>query len=391
MLKQLFLYGELEEEIFMEIPLGVHVENGKVCKLNKSLYGLKQASRCWNAKFTNFLKSYGFTQTESDHCVFTSYINNVKVTIIIYVDDGLIFCSNQEILNLVIEALKTNFCVRILDLNYFVGLEIVKSEYAIRITQKRYVEQIIQRFNMSDAHSCSTPVDPNVSLTNCNNDGETVNFPFREAVGSLLFLASVSRPDISFAVNLVCRYVNNPSIEHVKAVKRILRYLIATKHIGIEYKGNSDLVGYCDSDYASDTESRKSTSGYIFLMNNGPIIWASRKQQTIALSTMEAEFMAACEATKQFLWIRQLLIDLGESLNNMTLLVDNQAAIKLISNPVLHQRSKHIDVKYKFIREKVEQGLLKVQYVQSSNQLADFLTKALPLQKFCVNRDLVLC
>lgn len=194
---------------------------------------------------------------------------------------------------------------------------------------------------------------------------------------------------MSFAVNLVSRFVNNLSPEHVQAVKHVIRYLIATKHMGIEYKGNVEFIGYSDSDYASDIESRKSTTGYLFLMNNGPITWASHKQQTIALSTIKAEFMAACDATKELLWLNQFLSDLGES-QKCILHIDNQAAIKLISVPVFHQRSKHIDIKYKFIREKVEQGLLKIKYVPSSKQLADFLTKSLTQPKFRLNRDQVL-
>lgn len=193
---------------------------------------------------------------------------------------------------------------------------------------------------MSDASACSTPVDCNIVMKSSDGEEkESVSFPYREAVGSLLFLALVSRPDISYAVNLVCRYVNNPNSNHVKAVKQIIKYLIGTRHFGIEYKGNADLVGYSDLDYASDVESRKSTTGYLFSMNNGPITWASRKQQTIALSTMEAEFMATCDATKELIWLKQFLYELGEHQNPVKLYVDNQAAIRFICNPVYHQRS----------------------------------------------------
>lgn len=390
--KTAFLYGDLEEDIVMEIPKGVYAEAGKVCKLNKSLYGLKQAPRCWNIKFTSFLKSFGFVQLDSDSCVFSSHIKNERVLLILYVDDGLIFASNNDTLDIVIKSLKTAFDIKVLNLNCYVGLEIRKTEKSIHLSQTNYIEQIIKRFNMSDASACSTPVDCNIVMKSSDGEEkESVSFPYREAVGSLLFLALVSRPDISYAVNLVCRYVNNPNSNHVKAVKQIIKYLIGTRHFGIEYKGNADLVGYSDSDYASDVESRKSTTGYLFSMNNGPITWASRKQQTIALSTMEAEFMATCDATKELIWLKQFLYELGEHQNPVKLYVDNQAAIRLICNPVYHQRSKHIDVRYKFIREKVEQGTLIVEYIESSNQLADFLTKALSCQKFSINRNRVLC
>lgn len=390
--KTAFLYGDLDEDIVMEIPKGVFAPAGKVCKLNKSLYGLKQAPRCWNIKFTSFLKSFGFVQLDSDSCVFSSRLNNERVLLILYVDDGLIFASNNDSLDLVIKALKTTFEIKVLDLNCYVGLEIRKTEKSIIVSQANYTEQIIKKFNMIGASACSTPIDCNVVLKSSDEvEEESVSFPYREAVGSLLFLALVSRPDISYAVNLVCRYVNNPNSNHVKAVKHIIRYLIGTRYFGIEYKGSADVVGYSDSDYASDIETRKSTTGYLFLMNNGPITWTSRKQQTIALSTMEAEFMAACDATKELLWLKQFLNELGEPKSSICLFVDNQAAIRLICNPVYHQRSKHIDVRYKFIREKVEQGTLTVEYIESSNQLADFLTKALTYQKFSINRNRVLC
>lgn len=387
--KTAFLYGELNEEIYMEIPDGVSCENGKVCKLNKSLYGLKQAPRCWNIKFTNFLKTYGFIQCQSDSCVFVGYFNKEKVILILYVDDGLIFSSNKMLLQSVIKTLKSTFNVKVLDMNYFVGLEVNRTNDSICLTQVNYIEQIIEKFNMSSANPCSTPIDPNIVFI--NNSEDVVNFPYREAVGSLLFLASVTRPDIAFAVNIVCRYVNNPSFQHVNAVKRIIRYLIGTKHIGIQYKSGHELVGYSDSDFAGDVESRKSTTGYLYLMNNGPITWASHKQQTVALSTMEAEFMAACDAAKELLWLKQFLTELGESQCKCTdLFVDNQAAIKLISNPVYHKRSKHIDIKYNFIREKVELGYLSVKYISSNMQLSDFLTKALPTNKFVLLRNQVL-
>lgn len=212
-------------------------------------------------------------------------------------------------------------------------------------------------------------------------------------MGALLFLTCVSRPDIAYAVNVVSRYVNDPGPPHVTAVKRILRYLINTKDVSIVYKANKDnreLIGYSDSDFAGDLDTRKSNTGYIFLMNGGPVTWSSRKQNTVALSTTESEYMAASEAAKEILWIRQFLNDIGELQNSFTLHVDNQSAIKLINNPVFHKRSKHIDIRYNFIREQVAKKIVNIKYVESSCQLADFLTKALPVSKFNCIRDKIL-
>lgn len=387
--KTAFLYGELSEEIYMEVPEGVKVESSKVCKLNKSLYGLKQSARYWNKKFSSFLVTYGFQPCQSDSCVFVGCFNNVKVLLILYVDDGLLLSKSKDILSVILNDLKENFDIKILKVNSFVGMEIKKTKGRVTINQKHYIETIINKFNLSEAKGCNTPADVNVQL--CKNLNEVPNnFPYREAVGALLFLSSVSRPDISYAVNLVSRYVNNPDTSHVNALKRIIRYLINTKDMSIVYDSNIELTGYSDSDFAGDLDNRKSNTGYIFLMNGGPVTWASKKQNTVALSTTESEYMAASDAAKEILWLKQFLLDINEPQKSVTLNIDNQSAIKLIHNPVFHKRSKHIDIKYNFIRENVEAKIIDIKYVESSRQLADFLTKALPVCKFNCIRDQVM-
>lgn len=386
--KTAFLHGELLEDVYMEVPEGVQAEPGKICKLLKSLYGLKQASRCWNRKFSSFLTTYGFEMCPSDNCVFVGNFNDHKVILILYVDDALLLSKSNNTLLHIIKDLEQMFKIKVLNLNMFIGMEIIKSNGSIVLSQKQYIDQIIRKFNMSEANPCSTPADNNVILKE-NMNKCVVDFPYREAVGALMFLSTVSRPDISYALNIVSRYLNNPGRDHVNAVKRIIRYLIKTKELCITYNGNSELIGYSDSDFASDIDSRKSNTGYIFMMNGGPVTWASRKQSTVALSTTESEYMAASEAAKEILWLRQLLIDIREPQLVVTLCIDNQSAIKLIHNPIYHRRTKHIDIKYNFIREKVEQNIISIRYVESSNQFADFLTKALPSGKFNYIRDQV--
>lgn len=387
--KTAFLNGYVEENIFIEVPEGVSLSKNYVLKLNKSLYGLKQASRCWNKRFTNFLIKYGFKQSQADNCVYIGIFNNIRVYLIIYVDDALVISSSKQLIQEIIEYLKQEFKIKQMNLKYFVGMEIERINNCIYIHQRDYIEQIIQKFCMSNANPVSTPADVNVIISK-NLDENTVNFPYREAIGSLLFLSSVSRPDISFAVNVLSRYVNNPSQLHVNAVKRIIRYLINSKDICIKYGESNALIGYSDSDFARDIDTRHSTTGYIFKMNDGPITWSSQKQKTVALSTTEAEFIATCEAAKEILWLQQLMLELGESFKCITLYVDNQSAIKLLTNPVYHKRTKHIDIKYNFIREKVELGLIKINYVASTYQLADLMTKPLPTQTFTFLRDQIL-
>lgn len=387
--KTAFLYGTLEEDIYMEIPEGVKADRNKICKLNKSLYGLKQSSRCWNRKFTEFLVKFGFVQSQADNCVFIGNLDSVQALLILYVDDALIMSESKTVLDKIVNYLKQGFKIKELDLNRFVGLEISRTQDSICISQRDYIEQIISRFNMSTAHPSNTPLDVNVQMTKCI-DHEQTSFPYRETIGSLLFLSTASRPDISFGVNLLSRYINNPSSEHVAQVKRIIRYLINTKHLCIKYQGSESLVGYSDSDFAGDMDTRKSTTGYLFMLNGGPISWASQKQPCVALSTTEAEFMAACEATKSLLWLKQFFKEIDIDQNCTTLFMDNQSAIKLIYNPVYHKKTKHIDVKYNFIREKVKQKLIDVKFIKSSEQLADIFTKALPAIKLINIRDQML-
>ncbi|CAK1579746.1 unnamed protein product [Parnassius mnemosyne] len=387
--KTAFLNGYLEENIFLEVPEGVILDKSYVLKLNKSLYGLKHASRCWNKRFTEFLMKYGFVQSQAGNCIFIGVFNKIKVILIIYVDDALVISSSKQLIQEIIEYLKQAFKIKVMPLRYFVGMEIERINNCIHIHQRDYIKQIIERFCMTNATLTSTPADVNVIMTK-NEDENIINFPYRELIGSLLFLCSVSRPDISFAVNVLSRYVNNPSQQHVNAVKRIVRYLINTKDLCIKYGESDGLICYSDSDYASDVDTRKSTTGNIFMMNGGPITWSSQKQKTIALSTTEAEFVAACEAAKEMIWLRQLMLDLGENCKCVTMFIDNQSAIKLINNPIYHKRTKHIDVKYYFIREKVELGMIKINYVPSKDQLADILTKALPTQTFIYIRDQII-
>jgi hypothetical protein len=202
-----------------------------------------------------------------------------------------------------------------------------------------------------------------------------------------MFAMLGTRFDIAFAVSTVAKFSNQPQVSHVNAVKRIFRYLIGTKDHKLCFSGSNDskheLVGYCDSDYAGDINTRRNTNGYVFRLNNGPISWCSQRQKSVSLSTTEAEFVAACNATKHAIWSNSLLKEMNFAKDNsIPIYSDNQSAIKLIHNPEFHKRSKHIDVQYHFIREKQSDGLVNFSYIDSNNQLADIFTKALPFDKF---------
>ena len=235
---------------------------------------------------------------------------------------------------------------------------------------------------MSKAKPLSVPADPNVLLQPVESSEERLcNVPYREAVGSLMFLATVSRPDIAYAVNTASKFLNKSSEIHWRAVKRILAFLVGTKDSGLMYRsGRSEpqLIGYSDADFVSDIETRRSTTGYLFSLANGPVTWASQRQKLVVLSTTEAEFVAASAAAKEAIWLRILLAGMGcQSKQATELFVDNQSTIGLAKNREFHKRTKHIDTRYHQLREISEAGILRVVWTSSETQRADILTKAL--------------
>lgn len=382
-IKTAFLYGELSEEIYMQIPEGYDYTEEKVCKLKKSLYGLKQSPLKWNQKFSSTLKHIGLKQLDTDPCIFKTEEGDVIFGI--YVDDGILIGKDKSKIKKILNDLEKHF-----EMTYcenpisFLGIEIKRKEGQILLGQEEYASSIIEKFNMNDAKSCPTPLVKN----NIEKEKEievVLSYPYREAIGSLMYLNSRTRPDLSFAVNYESRFLENPTEQDVKNVKRTLRYIQGHKNINIGYETNSDLTkleAYSDSDFAGDTKSRRSTSGYIIMFCGGPIQWCSRKQPIVALSSCEAEYIAAAECCKELLYLKSLLQELLDTKMKATLYIDNQSAIKLVENGVLNRRSKHIDVRYKFIHEKVVNGEISVAYVPTTLQYADILTKPLEPLKF---------
>ncbi|UYV73734.1 hypothetical protein LAZ67_11000638 [Cordylochernes scorpioides] len=312
-------------------------------------------------------------------------------------DDGIILSKDKEAIAIIMDELEHAFDITSGSVNFFVGLQIEQSEdrASIFIHQSSYIDKILSKFNMADCIPASVPMDPSVILTkqDCptpEQKEKMPKFPFREAVGFLMFASCVSLPDITYAVSQVSKFREYPGPAHCTTVKNIFRYLRSTPHMGILFTGQDQLVGYSDSDFARDVDSSKSTTGYAFMMNGGTVSWASQRQPIIALSTTESEYIAACSAAKELIWIRRLLQGIGCDITKETeLFIDNQAAIKLVENPVFHKRTKHIDFRYHFIRSKHEEGELKVHHVCSSEQLADIMTKPLPRNQFHYLRGLL--
>lgn len=275
-----FLYGSLDEEIYMCQPKGYEDHTNRVCKLNKSLYGLKQASRVWNQKFTDFLQKFQLKVCTSDNCVFVGNIAGRKIFLAIWIDDGLVAAKTEQDITELLSFLQREFAIKVADGNFFVGLQINRvCDGSIHVNQSTYATKVLTRFNMLETCPVDTPVDANTTLLSSLVDGKLTAFPYREAVGSLMYLTVATRPDISFAVGLACRYLNRPNENHVNLVKRIFKYIKGTINFGIRFKSNAALNLECfsDADYAGDVDTRKSTSGFVFMFGTGAISWGSNR------------------------------------------------------------------------------------------------------------------
>lgn len=387
-----FLQGELHEEIYMQQPEMYNDGTKQVCRLNRAIYGLKQAGREWNMKLEAALKSFGFEKSKMDPCVY--FIKGNQLILAIYVDDILIFWKDEAQLKEIKRALGSAFKMKDMGpAKECVGIRITQGENNIQLDQSSYAEEILKRFGMQECKPISTPADPNQKLSlnmpmSEINGEEVKNVPYQEAVGSLLYLVQGTRPDLAFAVNDVSRFNTNHSLAHWKAVKRIFRYLKGT----IDYKltftneGDSELVGYSDADWGSDIDKRRSCTGYVFKLCNGAVTWSSKRQPTVALSSTEAEYMALASTVQEVIWLKQFCSDFLDDINTATtILCDNQGAIKLAESDGFRQRSKHIDIKHHFLREKVKDSTINIKYIPTNEMVADGLTKAVTKEKqvFC--------
>lgn len=380
--KTAFLYGNLEEEIYMKQPPGFEDKSNRVLKLKKGLYGLKQAPRQWNERINNFFKKHSYRQSKADNCVYVKQDKDSLTICVIYVDDGLISGNNTNELSNICNLLKNEFELKIHAPQVFVGMEITQSSdrSSITIRQSHYIKVLLKRFKMEECKPVITPGDSNIKLYPSESTSNA-KIPYQEAVGALLYLSIISRPDITFQVNKASQFNAKYDENHWKALKRVFRYLKGTVDCGIHYCLNNNefrLIGYADADYAADNETRKSTSGFVVTLGNSPISWGSRLQKSVAQSTTEAEYVAIAECTKDVLWYIQLLKDLFINMNlPIKVMSDNQGAILLTRNNLFHKRTKHIDVRYHAIRDYQEQGLVKIYFVSTNQQPADMLTKSL--------------
>lgn len=369
-------------------PEGFSDGTSKVCRLKKSLYGLKQASRVWNAKLNSTLIRFGLNRSKMDPCIYHKRFEHKIIIVAVYVDDILLF-TNDEYSKIDLKTKLAN-AFKMKDLGVVtsvLGMNIVRDLKCgtISIDQSHYITEILERFGMQDCHPVLSPMDINVKLSKDTCPNTVVdrnymeNIPYQEAVGSLMYAAQVSRPDICFALSVVSRFNHNPSKIHWQAVKRIFRYLKGTTNTKLVYRRNSDakLIGFCDADHAGDADDGKSTTAYVFMLNGSAISWNSKKQPTVALSTTEAEYMALTAAAQEAIWLRNLNDELFDNPEEVQLYCDNKSALELAQNDMYHARTKHINIRFHFIRETIVNKIVRVSYVNTNEQIADILTKPL--------------
>jgi len=383
-----FLNGYTDEEVYMKIPQGYKTPqnaNGNlVCRLNRSLYGLKQASRQWFKHFSTSLKCHGFIQCTSDYYLFRYGEENNIVFLLVYVDDIILAGPNTDCLTSCQNILQNLFKLNVVgDLKFFLGLEIAKSKQGINLCQRKYIIQLLQDIGFLNAKSAVIPMDPNLHLTSIDGDLLPDPSAYRRLLGRLMYIC-ISRPDIYFAVNKLSQFMNQPQTPHLLAVHQILCYLKANPGQGLLFSSQSSftLNAYVDADWGSCLDSRKSTTGFCIFMGDSLLTWKSKKQPTVSRSSTEVEYRAIASITSELLWLKQLLRFFDHQPQKVLLLCDNVSAIHLSSNPVSHQRSKHIGIDVHFVREHVESGFLRLIHVKSHQQVADLFTKALPHQKF---------
>ena len=380
-----FLNGTLTETVYMRQPKGFEDPDypNKVCRLKKSLYGLKQSPLVWNETISKFLKEQGFVQSVNDSCIYTFVDNGHIVLLALYVDD-IILCSNSEnLLEQVKLILSNKYKLKDLgQLKNFLGIQIEQTKKGIQIHQKDYINKLLNKFGLSECNATKLPAQVNYKLQNREESESSFNITdYKSAIGSLLYLAGMTRPDISFAVNYAARFQSDPGTSHWAYVKQIFRYLKGTVNLGLMYerKKSINLTAYSDSDWAGDTVDRKSTSGYLFVVNNTPVAWSSTKQRTIALSSTESEIIGIVNAVKECIWLRALFEDFQCTFKKATIIYgDNMSANQIIKNNINNERSKHISIRYSFIKDLIDQNVFKIEKIESKRNLSDILTKALP-------------
>ncbi|KAK1600916.1 hypothetical protein QYE76_007835, partial [Lolium multiflorum] len=393
--KTAFLNGDIEEELYMVQPKGfVDPKNAdKVCKLQRSIYGLKQASRSWNRRFDKVIKDFGFIQCHGEACIYKKVSGSSVAFLILYVDDILLIGNDIELLSSVKGYLNNSFSMKDLgEASYILGIKIYRdrSRRLIGLSQSTYLDKILKKFRMDESKKGFLPMLPGKVLSKTQGPAteereRMSNIPYASAVGSIMYAMLCTRPDIAHAVSLTSRYQSDPGMEHWTAVKNILKYLKRTKDMFLCYGGDQELVvnGYTDASWNTDPDDSKSQSGYVFILNGAAVSGQARSVHGGEVFN-RIEYIAASEASSEAVWMKRFIVDLGvvpSALDPLIIYCDNMGAIANAQEPRSHKRLKHIKLRYHSIREYIEDGEVKICKVHTDLNVADPLTKALPRAK----------
>lgn len=385
--KNAFLHGNLDEEVYMDIPPGYTGSAGNkiVCKLERALYGLKQSPRAWFGRLSSAMRKYGYRQSNSDHTLFLKHRQSKVTALIVYVDDMIITGDDADEISRLQEQLSTEFEMKNLGgLKYFLGIEVARSRKGIFLSQRKYVLDLLTEVGLLECKPVDTPILQNHRLGEYLDQVPADKGRYQRLVGKLIYL-SHTRPDIAYAVSVVSQFMQNPSEDHMGAVIRILRYLKSSPGKGLMFTKNAHLniEGYTDADWAGNILDRKSTSGYFTFVGGNLVTWRSKKQKVVALSSAEAEFRGMAKGLCELLWLRGLLTEVGFPPDStMNLFCDNKAAIDISHNPIQHDRTKHVEIDRHFIKQNLEEKIIQFPFVKSEDQLADILTKAVSSRNF---------
>lgn len=381
-----FLHGDLEEEVYMKVPPGyVPATSGKACRLLKSLYGLRQAPRCWFSKLATALKDCGFVQSYADYSLFTWRRGNIVLCILVYVDDLIVAGNHPETISKFKKHLNTCFHMKDLGtLRYFLGIEVARSKEGMFLCQRKYALDIVSETGLLGSRPAIFPIEQNHHLALASGPRLADPEKYRRLVGRLIYL-TITRPELAYSVHILAQFMQQPRCEHWDAALRVVRYLKGCPGQGIFLRAQNSLQvsAFCDADWGSCPLSRRSISGYLVTLGRSPISWKTKKQQTVSRSSAEAEYRAMATTCCELKWLRQLLRDLWlDHTAPMLLYCDNLSAIYIASNPVFHERTKHIEIDCHFIRDAIQEGQIITSHIRTNHQPADIFTKALGRRQF---------
>ncbi|CAM8900631.1 unnamed protein product [Rhodiola kirilowii] len=378
-----FLHGDLHEKVYMLTPPGFYSaekQQGLVCKLHKSIYGLKQASRQWFSRFSDSLIAFGFQQSLEDYSLFTLKKDNQFIILLVYVDDVVLTGTSPTLINQIKEFIHHKFRIKDLGhLKYFLGIEVARSKEGIFINQRKYALDILADHSFTDSKPVKTPLETKHGLSHSTSHPTSDPTIYRKLVGKLIYL-TITRPDLAFAVHTLSQFMATPTVDHLKSAHRLLRYIKLAPAQGILFSATSNLrlTGYCDADWASCPITRRSVTGYCMLLGSSVVSWKTRKQAVVSRSSAESEYCSMASACSEIVWLTRLLTDMNiPVVRPVPLFCDSQSASHLARNPVFHERTKHVEIDCHFVRQFVNSGTIHPTPIHTSEQPADLLTKPL--------------